>query len=90
MFRNKRQGVELTVNTVIIFALAILIVLVLAFIIMGGFSNWNKGTDCNNQGGKCVPLTGPDSGCPDDKPITSAYSCTGADAGKRCCISMGG
>lgn len=82
MFRNKRQGVELTVNTVIIFALVILILLVLAFIIMGGFKNWNKGTDCTNQGGTCYDK------CPDNLPITSAYSCK--EEGKHCCVAMPG
>jgi len=85
MFRNKRQGVELTVNTVIIFALAILIVLVLAFIIMGGFKNWSKGTDCLNQGGDCVALK---SQCQDPKPITSVYSCE--EKNTRCCVAAGG
>jgi len=80
MFRNKRQGVELSINTIIIFALAILILLILAFIVIGGFNNWNKGTDCVANNGKCNNV------CQGDFPIPSAFSCS--DKNQHCCTAI--
>jgi len=78
MFRNKRQGVELSVNTVIIFALVILVLLVVAYMVLGGFNNWNKGTSCSAQGGTCEDAS---KACPDGL-STSIYSCGEM---KKCC-----
>lgn len=84
MFRNKRQGVELAVNTVIIFALVVLVLLVLAFILLGGFSNWNKGTSCSAQGGECEAV---DKACPEGLTVTM-YSC--GEKEKCCAKSIAG
>jgi len=84
MFNKKRQGVELSVNTMIIIVLALLVLAVMVYLVFNGAGTWNKGTNCLNQGGTCVGLT---DTCPTNKPVPSAYSCS---TNQKCCANIGG
>jgi hypothetical protein len=82
---KSKKGVELTINTMIIIVITLLVLMVMVFLIMKGTGNWTKGTTCQNQNGICHPLKSP---CPEDHPVSAAYSCT--DANTRCCVIIGG
>jgi len=77
MFRAKRNGNELSINLIIGVAIGLLILLVLAFLLMGGFSNWNKGTGCTQHGGTCH------TSCPEEQGLMiSGWPCDNSDV---CC-----
>ncbi|MGV8086317.1 MAG: hypothetical protein ACP5N1_01675 [Candidatus Woesearchaeota archaeon] len=84
MFKKNRQGVELTLNVVIIAIISLIVLALLAFLLIKGFGNWNSGTQCAANNGACLDK------CDDRYPVNSAYSCDGADKGKKCCINIGG
>ena len=76
MFKSKRNGVELSMNLIIIAVISLLVLLLLAFFLSGGFSNWNKNTKCESQGGSCL------GSCTTDKPVLSPFTCDGKEI---CC-----
>lgn len=84
MFKKNTKGVELTLNVVIIAVISLIVLALLAFLLMKGFGNWNSGTECKANNGECMDK------CNENYPVTSAYSCNGADKGKKCCINIGG
>jgi|GEM_PF-3524829 hypothetical protein len=85
MFRNKRQGVELTVNTMILMAIGILILIIAAFMIMNTYNKSETSLSCEGNGnGKCQDSK---ASCPDDFPIPGPYSCS---EGQKCCTNIGG
>ncbi len=80
---KKAQG--LSMNVIIIAALALIVLVILAVVFMGKMGPWVTETDsCVNNGGRCVDLksectgpyeeirTGRNYGCPEDK-----YCCIG-------------
>jgi hypothetical protein len=89
MSRNKK-GTELSINTIIIIAISLLVLLILVFLVMKGAGSWTKGTSCDTQGGVCYTIgpTAADKKCPSGTPIPSTYSCS--TAGQTCCINVGG
>jgi hypothetical protein len=84
MLKNNRQGVELTINTMIIMALALIVLIIGAVLLIKTVGRVNGSTDCSTQGGSCIAKT---TACGDDKPVPGPYSC--ANSAERCCISMG-
>ncbi|HYD03032.1 MAG TPA: hypothetical protein VEC16_01920 [Alphaproteobacteria bacterium] len=88
--KANRKGVELTMNVIVMAAIALLVLLILAFFLMRGFGGFNKGTDCVAQGGICHAVSStpsPANACPDTHPITSGYTC---GASQKCCVKLPG
>jgi len=83
MFKNKRQGVELTMNVLIIAVISLLVLMLLAFLLIKGFGNWNTGTECTGQGGKCLDT----KTCSAEYPVRAIYTCP---KNTICCVNMGG
>lgn len=80
---NNKKGVELTMNMIVVAAITLLILIILAFILMGGLDNWRKGTGCDANQGKCTLLK---TVC-DDGYVTSGYSCPNVNKeAYRCCV----
>ena len=79
-----RKGNELSMNTMIIAALAIMVLLLSAYFLIKAALNTNNSTDCEKQNGICWASS---SQCPDDKPVPGPNYC--ADNTKRCCINIG-
>ncbi len=54
IYTNKGQG--LTMNTIILAALALIALVVIAYIFLGKATLFGKGAvDCENKGGDCIP-----------------------------------
>jgi hypothetical protein len=86
MFRAKRQGIELSINAIIVMALALIVLAVGAFLIIRSAGTAYDATNCEKQGGDCVALA---SSCPDEKPIISSNSCP-EESEPKCCMDIGG
>jgi hypothetical protein len=85
---HNKKGMELSMNMIIVAVLALLVLLILAVMLINGAGNWNKGTDCENQGGACVVLNGKScSEIDSSKPVIGAWSCK--QSGAVCCTSVG-
>jgi len=82
MLRVKRQGNELSINSIIAMALALIVLAIIAFLLIRSAGQANKGTDCIAQGGDCL------SECNDKLPILSPYTCSGEK--EKCCMNIGG
>ena len=79
---KKAQGIS--VNVIIIAAIALLVLVVLSVIYIGRMGDWGtKAADCANKGGDCV-----DGNCPPTQTKFTGFQCTGVDAGKTCCIDI--
>jgi hypothetical protein len=83
MFKNKRQGVELTMNVLIIAVISLLVLMLLAFLLFKGFGNWSIGTGCETHDGKCIDITDSCSKY-SNTPVVSGYSCK---TGQKCCTA---
>jgi hypothetical protein len=88
MLKNNRKGIELPMNMIVVSVMVLLVLLVMAFLLMSGVFNWNKGTDCENQGGKCTPKSTSCESAHPDLPVSAIYSCKEKE--QRCCINIGG
>jgi len=86
MFSAKRQGVELSINAIIVLALALIVLAVGAFLVIRSAGTAYDATNCEKQGGKCYALLTP---CPDATPIISSNSCP-KDSEPKCCTDIGG
>jgi hypothetical protein len=81
---KKAQGIS--VNVIIIAAIALLVLVVLSVIYIGRMGSWGtSAADCENKGGTCVPA-GQD--CPTGYTKYSAWVCTDADPDEDCCIAI--
>ena len=49
--KNKAQGIS--INTLIIAAIALLVLIILAFLLFGGGQDLSEGTQCVSKGGTC-------------------------------------
>ncbi len=81
-----KKGIELSVNVIIIAAIALIVLVVLAFLVLRQAGILNVGTSCEGIGGFCR------AECQDGEHIDVAHSCTKeqADAGfDRCCVPLG-
>lgn len=82
--RNKK-GAELSMNVIIIAAIALLVLAILAYLLFNSAERFGDGTKCEGAGGECYP-----SACEGDHPIPipgfhkDCYSGTG-----KCCIKAG-
>jgi hypothetical protein len=86
MLRSKRQGVELSMNAIIVMALALIVLAVMAFLLLKNAGKFGEATKCETQGGDCVELT---KSCSDAKPVLSTvYSCPTKEKPK-CCVDGG-
>ncbi len=79
MSRFHKKGVELTMNTVIIAVMVLLVLLVIAFIFLGGTKSWIKGTNCADKGGECL------ADCAAGQSATP-WSCDQKNT--KCCVSI--
>jgi hypothetical protein len=73
--RLGKKGVDLTINTMIIMALALIILIILAVLVVNGAINFNKGKGCAPPRGECKPS------CLDTE-FMVAWTCEGSDV---CC-----
>ena len=80
--KNKR-GQGLSLNTIIIAAVALIVLVVLVMIFTGRMGAFTGGVNkCVNQGGACKSQTFCDA-APKGTVITGATGCTGTDV---CCV----
>ena len=85
---KKAQGISM--NVVIIAALALLVLVVLSVIFLSKTGIWSRETvNCRQQGGVCFATT---DACPETHPITySQWKCLQADntvdPNLKCCIA---
>ena len=77
MFRAKRQGIELSMNAIIIMALGLIILIIGAYMIIKSVGQANVATNCPKDG-KCQAT------CDDTYPMRSPFSCS--VAGQICCV----
>ncbi len=92
MFRKKGQG--LSMNVVIIAALAVLVLIVLALVMTGKFRIFGTTTrDCNTLGGRCVDEEDMDkndldkiTGCKGQNVYTRGTNCEDDD--QYCCVPI--
>ena len=82
---KKAQGIS--VNVIIIAAIALLVLVVLSVIYIGRMGDrGTKASDCKNKGGECV-TAGTD--CPATHPTKfKGFTCTGPNEGQDCCIAI--
>lgn len=89
---KKAQG--LSMNTIIIAALALIVLVVLTTIFVGRIGLWRQSTDeCQNNAGICIDLEA--GACEGQYERTVDYPCFKLDGGKKvvddekiCCISV--
>ena len=79
-----KKSVELTFNTIIILALALLVLIVLSIIFMNKAGVFNKSINpnCEERGGTCIENSG---SCAADK-MTIYAKC--GDKIQKCCVSQ--
>jgi hypothetical protein len=78
---NNKKGVELSMNLIIIAAIALLVLIIISILVLKGGSNVNQGTGCEAKGGSCS--TG-DTCADPAKPVFLPGG--GCKTGERCCI----
>jgi hypothetical protein len=80
-----KKGAELALNAIIIAVLALLVLLVMAFIFTGKTQIFSQGTDaCATKQGSCVDMAERCSG-----PIINAKDCADKDPPQKCCVKVG-
>jgi len=79
-----KKSVELTFNTIVIIALALLVLVVLSIIFMNRAGVFNKSINptCEERGGTCI---GNNENCPPDK-MTIYAKC--GNKIQKCCVSQ--
>ena len=82
MITRKKNGVELTMNTMIIAALVLIILLVLAFIFIKQSGTVIKANSCDAHEGKCTSTT---DACPEGYSTNFAWAC---DKEQKCCTQF--
>jgi hypothetical protein len=87
---KKAQGISM--NVIIIAALALLVLVVLSVIFLTKTGVWSReSVNCRQNGGVCVSLT---DSCPEDRSTSfNSYRCLKSDGSVdvdlKCCISGG-
>jgi hypothetical protein len=79
-----KRGQGISINVVIVAAVALLVLVVLSVIFLGRFQIFGaKSVDCVQQGGQCFS-----GGCPAGQGLRAytSWVCSGTDAGKTCCV----
>ncbi len=78
-----KKGQGISINVIIIAAIALLVLVVLSVIFLGRFDVFSRATkDCQGQGGTCVV-----GACPINKARFTAWVCPQTDSGAQqiCC-----
>jgi hypothetical protein len=86
MLKNNHKGNEMSLGMIITAVLVLLVLLIMAFLLMGGANNWNKGTNCQNQGGECISKLASCGSVTADKTLPSPFSCPQE---QKCCVKPG-
>ena len=84
-----KRGQGISMNVIIIAAIALLVLVVLSVVFMGRMGTFSSGTaECNNQGGKCSDVA---CGTPGSDVATLSTPFDGAKcpSGQTCCIVGG-
>ena len=84
---KKAQGIS--VNVIIIAAIALLVLVILSVVYIGRMGDWGAQTaDCENKGGRCAEECGSEDYGTDDYPTPYlAWVCS--NEGEKCCIKAG-
>jgi len=87
MVKNNKKAQGLSINVIIIAALALIVLVVLATIFTGRVRIFSQTLeDCASKQGQCYP-----NKCPDNSALITNAKCSEADrnAGKdKCCVSV--
>ena len=82
-----RKGQGISINTIIIAAIALLVLVVLSVIFLGRTGIFaRESADCSNKGGQCVV-----GACPGGTTVYRAFACekTSEGAFQTCCLPVG-
>ncbi|MBN1175304.1 hypothetical protein JXA48_01535 [Candidatus Woesearchaeota archaeon] len=82
MFFDKK-GTELSMNVIIIAAIAILVLVILAMFVFRSSDRVDKGTGCTSLSGSCLPM------CGGDYPLHNAGFDGSCGTGSICCMPIG-
>lgn len=83
MFFNKK-GTELSMNVIIIAAIAILVLVILAMFVFRSSDRVDKGTGCDSLGGSCAPEP-----CGGDYPLHNVGFDGSCGVDTVCCMPIG-
>jgi len=82
---KRAQGIS--INVIVIAALALLVLVVLAMIFTGKLGGWTKAqNECSSNGGLCVSDASQCTG--ENAQVMSRYTCP--NAGEVCCLTLEG
>jgi hypothetical protein len=81
-----KRAQSISMNVIIIAAIALLVLVILSVIFMGRMGIWGKSVDdCVNKGGQCN--YNPTTGCPAEYTHYAMWSCpSDTETVKYCCI----
>ena len=81
---NDKKGVELSMNLIIIAAIALLVLVIIAVLVLRSTANVNIGTSCSsNSGGHCVAST---TDCTAGETVFPGGGCP-TSAAPKCCFT---
>jgi len=78
-----RKGTELSMNVVIIAAIAILVLVILAMFLFRSSNRMGEGTSCDGMGGSCEPV------CGGEYPLPMIGMDDSCGMGAHCCLPLG-
>lgn len=82
-----KRGQGLSLNVIIIAAIALLVLVVLSMIFTGKLGGWTKAqNECAANGGTCVDDASACTG--ENAQLMTRYSCPNADTGEVCCLTL--
>jgi hypothetical protein len=84
--KGRKQAQGISINVIIVAAIALLVLVVLSVIFLGRFNIFSQETaSCESQGGQCIV-----GSCPQGMATFKAWTCT-PDAGvvPTCCVAAG-
>jgi hypothetical protein len=85
----KKKGAAIAFNTIIIAAIALVVLAVVMYLLISKTEMFHRGTgDCEARRGECINGT-----CPDNNPILAFKGCYKDgqyDKNFNCCIGVGG
>ena len=88
LMNKKAQGIS--INVIIIAAIALLVLVVLSVIFMGRMGNFSGSTkECMLQGGACTAGNCGEDPVADYPTPYGLWECTGEAKGQSCCIKAG-
>ena len=81
--RYNKKGSEMSMNVIIIAAIALLILVILAMFIFRSGRGIEDSTNCQAMNGHCMPI------CLEDHPVPYPLGDDSCSAGKKCCVTLG-